>query len=82
MPPAWGEVVPSQIVLVRLSVGRIFSAETKGLEALDVPLKMERLWCEDVKYDFVYVDQESFDQYNPTRFGQPVEGFREFKEEA
>ena len=36
----------------------------------------------DVKYDFVYVDQESFDEYKPTRFGQLVEGFREYEEEG
>ena len=35
----------------------------------------------DVEYDFVYVDQESFEQYNPTSFRQLVEGFREYKEE-
>ena len=36
--------------LVKLSDKRIVIAETKGLEDLDVPLKMERLrqWCEDI----------------------------------
>jgi hypothetical protein len=34
----------------------------------------------DVKYDFVYVDQESFERYKPTSFVQLVEGFREYKE--
>ena len=43
MPPAWGEVVPSQVFLVKLSDGRIFIVEIKGPEDLDVPLKMERL---------------------------------------
>ncbi len=90
MPPAWGEVDPSQVFLVKLSDGSIFIVETKGLEDLDVPLKMDRLrqWCEDVnrvqgdvKYDFVYVDQESFDEYKPTGFGQLVEGFKAYKEE-
>ena len=51
--------------LVKLSARRIFIVETKGLEDLDVPLKMQRLrqWCEDINrvqadvvYDFVYVD--------------------------
>ena len=46
--------------------------ETKGLEDMDVPLKMQRLhqWCEDVnrvqsdvQYDFVFVDQEGFEKY-------------------
>ncbi len=77
--------------LVKLARNRIFIVETKGLEDLDVPLKMQRLrqWCEDinrvqadVKYDFVYVDQESFEQYRPTSFKQLVEGFREYKESS
>ena len=77
--------------LVKLSDKRIFIVETKGLEDLDVPLKMERLrqWCEDinrvqadVEYDFVYVDQESFEKYKPTSFRQLVDGFREYKEKT
>jgi len=75
--------------LVKLSNKRIVIVETKGLEDLNVPLKMERLrqWCEDinriqsnVKYDFVYVDEESFEKYKPTSFRQLVDGFREYKE--
>ncbi len=75
--------------LVKLSAKRIVIVETKGQEDLDVPLKMQRLrqWCEDinrvqadVEYDFVYVDQESFENYKPTSFKQLVEGFREYKE--
>ncbi len=76
--------------LVKLSAKRIFIVETKGQEDLDVPRKMQRLrqWCEDinrvqakVEYDFVYVDQESFERFKPTSFRQLVEGFREYKEE-
>ena len=76
---------------VKLSDTQIFIVETKGLEDLDVPLKMERLrqWCEDtnrvqanVKYDFVYVDQDSFEQYRPTSFKQLLDGFREYKNET
>jgi type III restriction enzyme len=75
--------------LVKLSAKRIFIVETKGLEDLDVPLKMQRLrqWCEDINrvqvevvYDFVYVDQESFERYKPASFRQLVDGFREYKE--
>jgi type III restriction enzyme len=64
---------------VKLSVKRIVIVETKGQEDLDVPLKMQRLrqWCadinrvqSDVEYDFVYVDQESFEQYKPASFTQ------------
>jgi type III restriction enzyme len=75
--------------LVKLSSKRIFIVETKGLEDLDVPLKMQRLrqWCEDINrvqadvvYDFVYADQESFERYKPVSFRQLVDGFREYKE--
>ena len=74
--------------LVKLSDKRVFIVETKGQEDLDVPLKMARLrqWCEDinrvqadVQYDFVYVDQESFEKYKPTSFRQLIDGFREYK---
>ena len=75
--------------LVKLSATRIVIVETKGQEDLDVPLKMERLrqWCEDINrvqsdvtYDFVYVDEESFEKYKPTSFRQLVDGFRAYKE--
>jgi len=75
--------------LVKLSAKRIFIIETKGQEDLDVPLKIQRLrqWCEDinrvqadVEYDYVYVDQESFEKYKPASFRQLVDGFREYKE--
>jgi len=74
--------------LVKLSEKRVFVVETKGSEDMDVPLKMGRLrqWCEDinrahadVEYDFVYVDQESFERYRPFSFRQLVDGFTEFK---
>ena len=74
--------------LVKLTNGRIIVVETKGWEDLDVPLKMQRLsqWCEDVNrvssevnYDFVYVDQESFDVYRPETFQQLLDGFTEYR---
>jgi len=76
--------------LVKVSNKEMYIVETKGQEDLDVPLKMQRLrqWCEDinrvqvaVKYDFVYVDEESFNKYKPTSFQQLVDGFREYKDE-
>jgi type III restriction enzyme len=76
--------------LVKLSNERMVIVETKGQEDLDVPEKMARLkqWCEDINrvqadvtYDFVYVDQESFEKYNPRSFKQLVDGFREYKGE-
>jgi type III restriction enzyme len=62
--------------------------ETKGAEELDLPLKMARLkqWCadvnaaqSDVRWDFVYVDQESFEKDRPKDFGQLMSGFRKFQ---
>lgn len=74
--------------MIKVSSKRMFIVETKGQEDFDVPLKMQRLrqWCEDVnrvqsevKYDFVYVDEDSFKKYNPTSFQQLVTGFIEYK---
>lgn len=74
--------------IVKCSPKRIVIVETKGQEDLDVPLKMARLrqWCHDlnsvqsdVHYDFVYVDQESFDQYKPGSFQHLIDAFREYK---
>jgi len=73
---------------VKVSAKKIYIVETKGQEDLDVPLKMQRLrqWCADinrvqpdVKYDFVYVDEESFEKYRPTSFQQLVDSFTEYK---
>ena len=70
--------------LVKLADKRIVIVETKGQEDLDVPLKMERLrqWCEDINrvqsdviYDFVFVDEESFEKYDPKSFKQLIDGF-------
>ncbi len=75
--------------LVKKDEKHVFIIETKGLEDFDVPLKMERLkqWCEDVNkeqsdvtYDFVYVDQASFERYKPKSFDELAENFREYKE--
>jgi type III restriction enzyme len=74
--------------LVKLNDGRIVVVETKGREELDLPQKMQRLkqWCADVngaqaqiRYDFVYVDEESFDTYKPKTFDSLLAGFREYK---
>ena len=74
--------------LVKLTDGRMIVAETKGLEDLDVAPKMHRLsqWCEDVNdalpdtsYDFVYVDEESFQTYRPGTFRHLLEGFTAYK---
>ena len=74
--------------LVKKDEEQVFIIKTKGLEDLDVPLKMERLkqWCEDVNgqqsvvtYDFVFVDQESFERYKPESFKELVANFRQYK---
>jgi len=75
--------------LVRLSDGQIVIVETKGLEDLDVPLKTARLrqWCEyinriqsEVTFDFVFVDEESFDKYSPKTFSELTANFRQYKD--
>ena len=74
---------------MKVSDKEIYIVETKGREDLDVPLKMERLkeWCLDINkvqsniiYDYVYVDEESFNKYNPKTFKSLVESFREYKD--
>jgi type III restriction enzyme len=77
--------------LVKKNDRQIFVVETKGLEDLDVPLKTERLkqWCADANgeqseiiYDFIYVDQESFERYTPKTFKDLVTNFTEYKQQA
>ena len=74
--------------IVKLADNRIVIVETKGLEDLDVPLKMARLhqWCEDINriqidvvFDFIFVDQEGFEKYNPKNFQELVKAFKEYK---
>ena len=74
--------------LVKKSPSEMYIVETKGREELDVPQKMERLkqWCEDVNeaqsaavYNFVYVDQESFEKYQPRSFADLIASFREYQ---
>lgn len=66
----------------------IFIVETKGLEEIDVPLKMERLkkWCADINqsqkkihFDFVFVDEEDFEKYKPNSFEGLVKIFTRYK---
>ena len=74
--------------LVKVSDREVFIVEIKGREDLDVPLKMARLkqWCEDsnktqddVRFDFVFVDEDGFKKYRPGTFAALVKGFREYK---
>ena len=73
---------------VKVNERAIFVVETKGREELDVPLKIARLkqWCEDinaaqgdVRFDFVYVDEDGFDKYRPATFSDVVRSFREYQ---
>ena len=75
--------------IVRASSKQIYIVEVKGREELDVPLKMDRLkqWCNDInnlqsdiKFDFVYVDEDSFRRYHPKSFKSCVDSFREYKD--
>ena len=75
--------------IVKKSEKEIWIVETKGLEDLDVPLKMARLrqWCEDtnkaqskVKYDFVFVDEKSFKEFKPSSFESLLSSFTKYKD--
>jgi len=74
--------------LVKTSPAEVYVVETKGQVDEDVPHKMARLkqWCDDVnrtqsdvRFDFVYVDEESFAAYKPKDFAGLVDSFREYK---
>lgn len=76
--------------IVRTSPALLYIVETKGLEDLDVPLKMNRLkkWCEDINasqekviFDFVFVDEDDFNKYKPDSFESLVKNFRKYKDE-
>jgi len=75
--------------LIKKDSKHVYIIETKGLADLDVPLKIRRLrqWCRDanqnqadVMYDFIYVDQESFEKYRPKSFSDLEKNFLEYKE--
>ena len=77
--------------LVKKSPSEIYAVETKGRVDEDVPHKMERLkqWCADVnraqsavKFDFVYVDEESFAQHKPRDFASLAAAFTGYKEHS
>ena len=74
--------------IVKKNNSEIVIVETKGAEDLDDPLKIERLktWCVDVnrvqtktKFDFIYVDQESFEKYKPNSLAELLSSFKEYK---
>ena len=74
--------------IVKVSPGKFFVVETKGLEDLDVPPKMHRLkqWCEDVNagqnrvhYDFVFVEEDDFKKYKPQTFTTLIKAFQKYQ---
>ena len=77
--------------IVKKNRSETFIIETKGLEDLDVPLKMIRLrqWCDDINsvqsdvtYDFIFVDEERFMKYSPKTFDELAMNFVEYKGES
>jgi type III restriction enzyme len=74
--------------IVKLASNGVIIVETKGRQDLEVEHKISRLkqWCEDVNraassiaYDFVFVDEESFNKYAPKNFSSLLQSFLEFK---
>jgi type III restriction enzyme len=75
--------------IVRTADGTIWIVETKGREELDLPQKMARLkqWCADAtaaeengqRYDFVFVDEQGFEQHQPKTFKALVASFTEYR---
>ena len=76
--------------IVKLEGGKkIVIVETKGLEDLDVPLKMERLktWCKDVNslqsdtiFDYVFVEEATFKMFRPKNFAEIMQSFTKYKD--
>ena len=75
--------------IVKTSDKNIYIVETKGLEDLDVPLKMERLkkWRQDINksqqkihFDYVFVDEEDFNKYKPDTFKALLINFKKYKD--
>ena len=75
--------------IVRTSDGLVWLVETKGRAELDLPQKMARLkqWCGDAtaaeengrRYDFVFVDQTSFEKHAPKNFAALAASFTDYK---
>ena len=76
--------------IVKTDAKSLYIVETKGLEDLDVPLKMARLkkWCEDINqsqkkihFDFIFVEEDDFNKYKPDSFSGLVSNFRKYKDD-
>jgi len=73
---------------VKTSEKELYIVETKGLEDLDVPLKMARLkqWCEDinkaqskVKYSHVFVEETVFKMSKLYSFKDVIDTFKTYQ---
>lgn len=71
--------------VVKVSNKEVCVVETKGREDLDDIRKIERLaqWCDDinavqnkVRYTFLYVKQEKYEQYRPKTFAELEAAFK------
>ena len=75
--------------IVRTGDAKIWIVETKGRAELDLPQKVARLkqWCADAtaaeesgqRYDFVFVDQTSFEKHAPKTFASLAASFTDYK---
>ena len=75
--------------IVRTHDGKIWLVETKGRAELDLPQKIARLkqWCADAtaaeengqQYDFIFVDQNSFEKHAPKTFATLATAFTDYK---
>lgn len=77
--------------IVKALDGVTWIVETKGREELDLPQKMARLrqWCEDAteaskdsgaRFQFLFVDQKSFEQNAPKSLAALAASFLEYQE--
>ena len=81
--------IQDDVRVVRDTGGVVWIIETKGREELDLPQKMARLrqWCDDAtaaedngqRYDFVFVDEISFEKHAPKTLAALAAGFTEYK---
>ncbi len=79
--------------IARDTAGTVWIIETKGREELDIPQKMKRRaqWCEDAsaaeaeeggngtRYDFLYVDEDSFKKHGTKALADLAASFTEYK---
>lgn len=70
--------------IVKKSNKEIYIIETKGQSDLDTPLKLNRLkqWCVDInqtqkeiKFNWLFVEQEKFNKYRPNDFEDLIKTF-------